>query len=257
MQTPASAIPTHRSGRDREARKELPEHVENQFVHISRLAHLLSDSPDQHRAQKVIHGLTHGFDIGYRAQIQQIFRKNNKSALENRALVSKAIMKEVERGHTAGPFPQPPFDICHVSPLGAAPKGDGSIRLIMDLSQPEGHSINDSISKDEFPTQYVHFDVATEYIMAMGRGCLLCKVDIKHAYRLLPVRPEDWPLLVYFWEGSYFVDLKLPFGGRSSSSIFTDFADLVCWIATTKHKLILIHYSDDYSFSLSPPYPLP
>ncbi len=41
------------------------------------------------------------------------------------------------------------------------------------------------------------------------------------------------------------MDLKLPFGSRSSS-IFTDFADLLCWILTTKYKLAVIHYADDY-----------
>ena len=116
----------------------------------------------------------------------------------------------------------------------------------MDLSQPHGKSVNEFISKDEFPTKYVHFDLATDIIHTMGKGCLLSKIDIKHAYRLLAVRPQDWPLLVYRWNGYYFVDLKLPFGSRSSSSIFTSFADLVSWILTTKFSLVVIHYSDDY-----------
>ena len=83
----------------------------------------------------------------------------------------------------------------------------------------------------------------------MGPGCYLTKVDIQHAYRLLPVRPDDWSLLVYYWDGRYYVDLKLPFGCRASASIFTDFADLVCWIINNKYRLIVIHYSDDYLFT--------
>ena len=51
---------------------------------------------------------------------------------------------------------------------------------------------------------------------------------------------------MYYWEGQYWVDLKLPFGCRSSASIFNDFADLICWIANNKYGLIVIHYSDDY-----------
>ena len=116
----------------------------------------------------------------------------------------------------------------------------------MDLSQPKERSVNDFIFKEDFPTEYVHFDVATHLVRQLGRGCLLSKIDIKHAFRLLPVRPEDWPLLVYCWEGLFFVDLKLPFGGRSSPSIFTDFADLLCWVLTTEYKLLAIHYADDY-----------
>ena len=54
------------------------------------------------------------------------------------------------------------------------------------------------------------------------------------------------------WEGLYYVDLVLPFGGRSSSSIFVTFADLLCWILTEKCHLNTIHYSDDYLL-VSPP----
>ena len=140
----------------------------------------------------------------------------------------------------------PPFPNCHISPLGAAPKPDGSCRLVLDLSQPTGQSINDYINKEDFPCKYTHFDAATELAYTMGRGCYLTKIDIKHAYRLLPVRPQDWPLLVYCWEGKYYVDVKLPFGGRSSASIFTAFADLVCWVLNQKFELLVIHYSDDF-----------
>ena len=172
--------------------------------------------------------------------------KNNKSARDNEDKVSEAIKKEVERGHTAGPFTSPPFPHCHVSPLGAAPKPDGSCRLILDLSQPSGDSVNDNIDKKEFPCNYTHFDAATDLVFRMGRGCYLTKIDIKHAYRLLPVRKEDWCLLVYYWKGMYYVDTVLPFGGRSSASIFTSFADLVCWVLNEKFQLLIIHYSDDF-----------
>jgi hypothetical protein len=194
----------------------------------------------------VLTGFRTGFDIGYNGLLNPIRRRNNRSARENARGVSEAVRKEVERGHTAGPFSSPPFAVNHISPLSAVPKPDGSTRLVFDLSQPHGESVNDFISKDEFPTSYTHFDTATELVHLTGKGCFLTKVDIKHAYRLLPVRPEDRPLLVYFWEGKYYVDLVLPFGGRSSASIFTSFSDLVCWILRNKRKLTIVHYSDDF-----------
>ena len=227
-------------------RRPLPENSINRYVNILSLDLFLREHPDQGLVNYVLTGLRAGFDIGYNGVLRPIFRKNNKSARDNPALVTQAIQKEISRGHTAGPFPHPPFPTCHISPLGAAPKSDGTARLVLDLSQPAGHSINDYISKEEFPTSYTHFDIATELVMTYGTGCLLTKVDIKHAYRLLPVRPEDWPLLVFCWQGQYYVDLVLPFGGRSSASIFTSFADLVCWILTNKIRLMVIHYSDDF-----------
>ena len=224
----------------------LPPSVENKFLNISRFKELLSNHPDQGLVASIISGFEFGFDLGFRGTLTNTFPRNNKSALIHKKGLTEAIRREIERGHTAGPFPVPPFPISHISPLGAVPKPDGSIRLIMDLSQPKGCSINEFISKDEFPCKYTPFDEATRLVRLTGRGCFLTKIDIKHAYRLLPVRPEDWPLLVYCWEGQFCVDLKLPFGGRSSASIFTDFADLVCWIINNKYDLLAIHYSDDY-----------
>ena len=211
-----------------------------------RLKELLSDHPDQSLVASIIHGFKVGFDIGFRGELVDTFPKNNKSAFVHKEGLTKAINKENARGHTAGPFLHPPFPVNRISPLGAVPKPDGTIRLIMDLSQPSGNSVNDFISKEDFPCKYTPFDEATRLVRMMGPGCYLTKVDIQHAYRLLPVRPDDWPLLVYYWEGKYYVDLKLPFGCRSSASIFTDFADLVCWIINNKYKLIVIHYADDY-----------
>lgn len=226
--------------------KPLPAHIENFYINSLSFSILLRDHPDREAVNFILSGLQTGFDLGYRGQLTDQFRDNNKSARDNHRLVTQAVHKEVSRGHTAGPFAYPPFNRNNVSPLGAAPKSDGSCRLVLDLSQPRGNSVNDHIHKEEFPTSYTHFDAATELTLLKGRGCLLSKIDIKHAYRLLPVRPDNWPLLVYRWDGYYYVDLKLPFGGRSSASIFTSFADLVCWILNHKYGLVAIHYSDDF-----------
>ena len=211
-----------------------------------RFHQLLKGYPDKNLVDFIFLGFRNGFNLGFRGILNEKPLTNNKSARDNPELVSAAIAKEVNRGHTAGPFPHPPFTHCHVSPIGAAPKPDGSCRLILDLSQPSGDSVNDNINKQEFPCNYTHFDAATDLTFRMGRGCYLTKIDIKHAYRLLPVRREDWPLLVYYWQGFYYVDLVLPFGGRSSASLFTSFADLVCWVLNEKFDLLIIHYSDDF-----------
>ena len=230
----------------------LPDGIVQNHVDIDTLELYLKGHPDQQLVHYVLTGLRAGFDLGFNGARKPVFRNNNKSARENPIEVTKAIQKELSRGHTAGPFLTPPFPVSHISPLGATPKPDGSYRLVLDLSQPDGHSVNDGIDKTEFPTEYTHFDKATDMVRKLGKGCKLCKIDIKHAYRILPVRMEDWPLLVYQWEGYYYVDLVLPFGGRSSSSIFTSFADLLNWILEVKRKLNVIHYSDDYLLASAP-----
>ena len=200
----------------------------------------------------IVHGLKHGFDIGFTGTFSHTLPKNLKSAENNADLVQQAINKEISRGHTAGPFPYPPFPLTHCSPIGAAPKNDGSIRLIMDLSQPHGSSINDDISKEDFTFQYSRFDDATDMLMRAGPGSLLCKLDIKHAYRLLPVRPDQWHHLCYMWQGNYYVDLVLPFGLRSSGAIFNHFASLVKWIIIHHYHInTILNYSDDFFGVLS------
>ena len=50
------------------------------------------------------------------------------------------------------------------------------------------------------------FDKAVSMVKHTGRKAFLCKIDIKHAFRLCPVRVADWPLLCYFWLTAFFVD---------------------------------------------------
>ena len=108
------------------------------------------------------------------------------SARSQPAAVSSAIAKEVNRGHTAGPFESSPFASLHCSPLGAVPKKDGSHRLILDLSSPRGSSINEGISPDLYSVKYSNFDDAVTLVTTVGANCFMAKLDIKHAFRLCP-----------------------------------------------------------------------
>lgn len=60
-------------------------------------------------------------------------------------------------------------------------------------------------------------------------GALLAKVDIKSAYRLVPVHPDARPLLGVMWKGVYYIDAMLSFGLRSAPKIFTAVADALEW----------------------------
>ena len=217
------------------------------IINVALFEKLLQPHPDRRLVNYIVSGLKNGFDIGFSGESSITRPKNLRSAVQNKPLLQEAIDKEISRGHTAGPFPSPPFPRTHCSPIGSAPKKDGSVRLIMDLSQPHGSSINDGISKEQFPCEYSHFDDATDLVINKGPNSLMCKLDIKHAYRLLPVKPDQWQHLCYYWEGNYYVDLVLPFGLRSSGSIFNQFAGLVKWILINHYKITdIVNYSDDF-----------
>ena len=226
----------------------LPVHISTP-VNIPYFASVLQNHPQPELVQYLVHGLTFGFDIGTRVIPTLSRPRNHKSARVNAEGVTKAIAKELERGHMAGPFPSPPWPDLHCSPLGAREKEDGTFRLIMDLSFPHGDSINECISKDDFSVEYSGFDAATDLVRTMGPNCLMFKIDIMHAFRVLPIKPSQWKLMGSEWMGYYFIDFRLPFGLRSSPGIFNRFADAVCWILQNIYNLPLtIHYSDDYFF---------
>ncbi|MEO2152753.1 MAG: reverse transcriptase domain-containing protein, partial [Thermococcus sp.] len=148
---------------------------------------------------------------------------------------------------THGPFREPPFHPCHTSPIGIVDKPDGSHRLILDLSNRRAGSVNAGIDIEDFPVSYCSFDDAVSLLLDAGPLPFMAKVDIRHAFRLCPVRPAEWPLLCFRWEGLYYFDSRLPFGLRSSPFIFNSFADALLW--TLSHHLRLravIHYLDDF-----------
>lgn len=88
-------------------------------------------------------------------------------------------------------------------PLGVVPKKDGTWRIIMDLSSPHGHSINDHISKEDFTLHYASFDQALALVALHGKNTLIAKFDIKHAFRLCPVHLADHELVGIHWNSQY------------------------------------------------------
>ena len=216
-------------------------------VHVSRLSSLLGAHPSPSLVAYVVHGFRHGFDLGYSGLLTPSRPDNLRSALADVPGVSAAILLELRRRHVAGPFAVPPFPVLHCSPLGAAPKPDGSVRLIMDLSSPRGDAVNEGIDREQFSVVYSSFDEAVRLVARLGSGAFLAKLDVQHAFRLCPVRLDQLPLLGFRWEGRYFVDTRLPFGSRSSPFIFTQFADLLHWILHNVYYIaFILHYLDDY-----------
>ena len=68
---------------------------------------------------------------------------------------------------------------------------------------------------------------------------MLAKMDIKQAYRMIPVHSQDRPLLGMKWQGQVFVDKALPFGLRSEPMIFSAAADVLLWLMHQKGALVI------------------
>ena len=216
---------------------------------VARLAHLLSSHPDPDFSSYVVHGMRFGFNIGfsYDYSPKTVTAPNHPSYLSNSTVVAAHLHSCVTAGETAGPFQSPPFRIMHISGLGSVPKKNGKLRIIHDLSSPVGFSVNDGIHKDEFPLHYSTVDTAVASVMTVGQGAYLTKIDIRNAFRLCPVRPEDWHLLGIEWCGAYYFEKVLPFGLRSSPYIFNTFAEsLEYLLRVVTHLEHVQHYLDDF-----------
>ena len=140
-------------------------------------------------------------------------------------MITSYLEREVQLGRMSRHIACPQ-DI-HLSPIGAIPKKHkpGKWRLIMDLSSPVGSSVNDGISSQWSSISYVSIDFLLSLVLEAGKGSTLVKADIKEAYRMLPIHPEDQGLLGIKWEGEFYTDKALPFGLRSAPKIFTAVAD--------------------------------
>lgn len=223
---------------------------------------LLRDHPDPVLVSELVSDLQHGVRVGYQGP-RDAFRPSPNLPIdaEHYAFVDEEIRKEVELGRRIGPFDSPPFPNLVVSPIGVVTKKlSTKLRMIHHLSWPrlassDSDSVNSHISAEDSETVLQSFDDAVAMLAALpsptsspaAQPILLSKVDVKSAYRLVPVHPDDWHLLGMQWRGKYYYDVVLVFGLSSACRLWERVATAAHWIARRFLKLeLLVHYIDDY-----------
>ena len=123
----------------------------------------------------------------------------------------------------AGPFLHNLLDSeLTISPLMTVPKrGSDKRRVMHDLRFPPGESVNSGIDSDNYLGQpytlrLLDVDRIVEPIRLKGKGCLLFKLDLKSAYRQIPVDPLNYCLLGFSFEEMFYFHTRLVFGQRSA-----------------------------------------
>ena len=105
----------------------------------------LMEHPDIRLRDYVVNGIQDGFRIGFDYQNHSCKRakKNMFTALEHPEVVCKYIAEECAAGRLLGPFDPASLPSVQTSSFGVIPKSTpGKWRLIVDLSSPDGHSVN-------------------------------------------------------------------------------------------------------------------
>jgi len=208
----------------------------------------LEEHPDRDWVEFLVRGVRHGFRLGH--DQSAIVLKERKGSMyetsQHREIITDYLQTElrerriwrVEEG----------AETVQCSPFGVIPKKGkpGRWRLIVNLSAPEGHSVNDGICKELSSVAYTSVDAVASRIVEQGRGALLAKADVKAAYRNVPVHPRDRWLLGMEWEGVTYVDGTLPFGLRSAPLLFTAVGDAIEWAVTKRCAGWIRHYIDDF-----------
>ncbi len=73
-------------------------------------------------------------------------------------------------------------------------------------------------------------DEVAQQVARLGKGALMAKMNIKQAYRHIPIHPGDRQLLGMQWREKVLIDAALPFGLRLARLIFTAVADAAVWV---------------------------
>ena len=203
--------------------------------------------PDREFAEFMKRGLSSGFRIGFNpAHPLRTAPANFRSVQDHPATVDKYIAEEVASGRLVES--QDPST--RRNPIGiiSKPHQPGKFRLIVDLSAPQGFSVNDGISSELCSLVYISVDKAASLIACCGRGALMAKTDLRSAYRQVPVHTEDQTLLGLEWRGRTYRDRALPFGLRSAPKLFTAVADSLAWAFQCNGIVNCVHYLDDFLF---------
>ena len=206
--------------------------------------------PDPNLKIFLIDGFSLGFRIRFAGASKSLLAPNLRSADEQPEVLSAKLDKELSAGRIVGPFSSPPFANFVSSPLGVVPKKTlGEFRIIHHLSYPDGSSVNYFIPSEKSTVHYASISDAIAMIKSIGRESYLSKTDIKSAFRIIPIHPDDYHLLGMKWNNSYFFHRCLPMGCSSSCAIFEAFSTSLEWLA--KHFLGasgVLHILDDFLF---------
>lgn len=219
-------------------------------INVENLCYFLEMYPNRQEALLLKDGFLNGFRLGFKGTGVETEARNLKFARMNPEILKDKIDKEVQLGRFAGPFKTAPLPKLKISPVGLIPKADKSYRLITHLSHPEGCSVNDGIGDELSSVSYTSFDNVASMIFQMGTGSEMAKRDIKSAFRLLPIAPEDfWLLGLKDEEGNIYIDKFLPMGCKISCALFEKFATFLHWLVQfLSGQDTLDHYLDDFIF---------
>ncbi len=195
---------------------------------------------------------------------------NHRSAYTHAELVSSYIRREVAEGkllRVTDFLRQHPRLRFRNAKIAAIDKPDGSIRLLLDLSDydprtrlPRG--VNFCCDHPGWTPMASPEDAARALCIlrqsAPSTPILLQVTDLKDAYRSVPLAPADWPITRIHWQGEDLWDLRLSQGAKWSAAAQCSIATLLAEAASDpscKTPTVFSYVDDFLSIDLDPTAP--
>jgi hypothetical protein len=212
-------------------------------------AAMLSECQAKDEASFVLEMINAGADIQFRGDRTVLVEADNlRSALSHPEAIEEYLKDEAQKGRIEGPFQERPSTITRIVPMGSVPKDEDKRRIILNYSAPDGLAINEEIEKLE--CQLEQFDKVMDMLGELPTGTKLIKIDVKAAFRLVPVKPMDSGLLGMQWKGLFYKDNCLPFGLSSSPPLWERVSRALEWILRKWVTPHVAHYVDDFMLAI-------
>jgi hypothetical protein len=184
------------------------------------------------RGMKIAEDLQFGAEAYQKSVLPPITVENTESAYEHGELLTDKIASWIDAGFVVGPFSSPPMPGFRANMLMAVVRNE-AVRPIINLSEPKGFSFNDNVDKCRI--EKVSMATAKSFSYAVrkaGVGSSMSKFDLRDAYKIVPVKKQDWKLQGFKWLHKYFIETQLIFGAGPSVANFDRLAktlvDLTC-----------------------------
>ena len=144
---------------------------------------------------------------------------------------------------------------CIVSALGAIVKPNNKVRIIHDCSRPSAKAVNDYVTLQEKMSYQSIRDVSD----LVNTGYYMCKIDLRSAYRSIPIHPSNYTFTGLKWtfrgqnQLTYMLDKRLMFGSRLAPNIFHRLSQALRRIMYKLYNIRIIAYLHDFLIA-SPSY---
>lgn len=227
-----------------------PEEVAKSAFNMPKWESLISRFKIGDDSQEVLEGCKNGFHQGIPQHTMGSRKwftpKNHESAKLAEEKIRYTLEKERRASRISGPFTHKEvykkLGFFRSSPMGSVINGDGSFRIINDLSYPhddlETPSVNSFVDKKEFKTNWDDFKVVIMFFKKNKGDLILALFDWEKTYRQIATHPSQWRyLFILDLYNRLWMDTRVQFGGVAGCGVFGRPADLWRKIVVKAFKL--------------------